>query len=168
MNVRTSPHLQRRALLTALATVAVTSAHHIYRLGPQMVMPAVAMLVLLSVLMLVYNRSGRTTALWAYTAVNALIFVWFGLIDGFLDHVLKALGLENVTILPGGDAEVVETAFSLWSPAAGNLFYELTGILTFGLGVVALAFNLLLVQNAVTRKQDPTSIAARPHVKIGG
>ena len=53
------------------------------------------------------------------------------MIDGFLDHVLKALGLSHLTFLPGGDAEVVQTIFSLWSPQAGNIFYEGTGILTF-------------------------------------
>lgn len=164
MNSRNAPHLHRLALVTALATVVLTSVHHIYRLGAQMIGPAAVMLVLLSGLMLVFHRTGRRSALWGFTAVNVLIFVWFGFVDGFLDHVLKALGLAHVGLLPGSDAKVVETVYSLWSPAAGDVFYEWTGILTFVLGVAALIFNSLLVKSTLQTSAAPA--APRPTATV--
>ena len=59
---------------------------------------------------------------------------------------LKALGFQNTTFLPGGDAEVVKTVFSLWSPEAGHFFYEWTGILTFIVGVFAMYYGYKFIQ----------------------
>jgi hypothetical protein len=83
----------------------------------------------------------------------ALIFIWFGFVDGFLDHVLKALGLQHTTLLPGGEATVVPTVYSLWSPEAGNLFYEGTGILEFALSVVAIYHGYRLLRAS---RMEPT------------
>ena len=74
------------------------------------------------------------------------MFIWFGFIDGFMDHVLKALGLQNTTFLPGGEAEVVKTVLSLWSPAAGNIFYEGTGVLTSIVGMIAMGYLFKMIQ----------------------
>lgn len=133
------------SLITLTAAVVVASVHHVYRLGPTVLVPAVIATLLPYVLMRRYRFSGSRLALWSYAGLTALIFLWFGLIDGFLDHVLKALGLQHTTLLPGGEAAVVPTAYSLWSPEAGILFYEGTGILEFALSTIAVyhAYRLI-------------------------
>jgi hypothetical protein len=140
----------------AVATGLLTSAHHIFRLGPEVLVAAVLVTVVPYALLRWYRASGRNAVLAAATAVNVLVFVWFGFLDGFLDHVLKAVGLENVTILPGGEADVVATYFALWSPAAGDAFYEVTGVLTFIASAATLVLNILLVRAA--RRLAPAPI----------
>ena len=120
--------------------MVLTSIHHVFRLGYGLVFLAVILTVLPSALMRWYAGTKNTLILKAYSLYSALMFLWFGIVDGFLDHVLKAVGLENTTFLPGGEAEVVKTALSLWSPQAGNLFYEGTGVLTFFAGVAAMFY----------------------------
>jgi hypothetical protein len=93
-----------------------------------------------------YASTKNTAIMKTYSLYSALMFTWFGFIDGFMDHVFKAVGLQNTTFLPGGEAEVVKTALSLWSPAAGNVFYEGTGILTFITGVVAMVYLIRMIQ----------------------
>lgn len=132
----------------AVATGLLTSAHHLFRLGPEVFVAAVLVTALPFALLRWYRASGRNAVLGAATAVNVLVFAWFGFVDGFLDHVLKAVGLENVTILPGGEAEVVATYYALWSPAAGNAFYEVTGVLTFIASTATIVLNILLVRAA--------------------
>lgn len=162
-----SSRLPLLTLVSSVATVALTAAHHIFRLGLEMAVPAVIMVLVLAGSMWAFVRTRRRSALWVYTAANVLIFVWFGLVDGFLDHVLKAVGLANVTVLAGSEAEVVETVYSLWSPAAGNLFYELTGVLTFVVGAVAVTLNVLLLR---TRGDRPAAapVAADAPATVGG
>ena len=140
----------RLSLVSLTAAVVVASVHHVYRLGPAVLLPAVIVTVLPYLLLRRYRVRGSRLALWSYTGLTALTFLWFGLIDGFLDHVLKALGLQHTTLLPGGEATVVPTAFSLWSPEAGNLFYEGTGILEFALSAIAVyhCYRLLRVSRA--------------------
>ncbi len=140
----------------AVATGLLTSAHHIYRLGPEVFVAAVLVTALPYALLRWYRASGRNAVLGAATAVNVLVFAWFGFVDGFLDHVLKAVGLENVTILPGGEADVVATYYALWSPAAGDAFYEVTGVLTFIASAATLVLNLLLVRAARRPAPAPT------------
>ena len=89
---------------------------------------------------------GSRSALSSLVFLNGFIFVWFGLVDGILDHVFKALGLENVTLLPGGEAEVVETYFSLGSPGANAAFYEGTGIIQALASLAMLYLTYRLVQ----------------------
>ena len=136
------------SLISVTAAAVVVSIHHFYRLGPEVLVPAVIITALPYLLQRHYRASRSRVALWGYTALVASIFLWFGFVDGFLDHVLKALGLQHTTLLPGGEATVVPTAFHLWSPAAGNLFYEGTGILEFALSVAAvyLCFRFLRAQ----------------------
>jgi hypothetical protein len=110
-----------------------------------------------------YRSSGTRLALWSYAGLTALVFAWFGFVDGFLDHVLKSLGLQHTTLLPGGEAEVVPTVYSLWSPEAGNLFYEGTGVLEFVLSAVAVyhAHRLLRSQpRRTTRARDAVPSAS--------
>ena len=107
----------------------VTSIHHVYRLGLEVLVPALVLIALPVVLLRWQRRSGTRVALWACAGLSLSIFSWFAFLDGFLDHVIKALGLQNTTFLPGGAAETVPTVFHLWSTKAGDLFYEGTGIL---------------------------------------
>ena len=146
MNTLVEKKYSNVSLVSITLTAVITSIHHIYRLGLGLLVPAVIGTLLPYVLMWWYKRTENKGVLWAYASLTALIFIWFGIIDGFLDHVMKALGFQNTTFLPGGEAEVVKTVFSLWSPAAGNVFYEWTGILTFIVGVFAVYYCYKFIQ----------------------
>jgi hypothetical protein len=140
-----------RALLWTEAMTAVTVVHHVYRLGMELLIPSVILLALPVLLMWWYSRSASPVARWVYTVSAGLIFFYFGIIDGFLDHVLKAIGLQNTTFLPGSDADVINTVYHLWSPEAGHLFYESTGILTFAVGLGATYFSYKFLRTAGTK-----------------
>ncbi len=144
----------RLSLASITWMMIVTSIHHIFRLGYGLAIPAVALTALPYVLMRWYAGRRNETILKTYSFYSTLMFLWFGFIDGFMDHVVKAVGLQNTTFLPGGDAEVVKTALSLWSPQAGNLFYEGTGILTSVIGVFAMYYLVRMIQ--VKHKADKT------------
>jgi hypothetical protein len=136
----------RLSLISITLTATITSIHHIYRLGLGLLVPAIIVTLLPYILIRWFMHTGNKGALWAYGLLTSLIVVWFGIIDGFLDHVMKALGFQNTTFLPGGEAKVVKTVFSLWSPEAGNFFYEWTGILTFIVGVFAVYYCYKFIQ----------------------
>jgi len=123
-----------------------TSIHHIFRLGYEFVIPSIVLTLLPYALMRWYASTNNTMIMKVYSLFSALMFVWFGFIDGFLDHVLKVIGLENLTFLPGGEAEVVQTALSLWSPQAGNIFYEGTGVLAAIAGFIAMYYLVRMIQ----------------------
>lgn len=154
-----SAHQSRSAgtnsLVAVVAMTVVTSIHHVYRLGLEVAVPALVLIALPVLLLRWQRRSGRRVALWAYAGLNLLTFSWFAFVDGFLDHVVKALGLENTTFLPGGDEETVPTAFHLWSTQAGDLFYEGTGMLTFALGLLAMGLTAAFVRAAVSPGVQP-------------
>jgi hypothetical protein len=122
--------------------------------------PAVMLTVLPYLLMRWYRRSDSRVALLSYAGLTALIFLWFGFVDGFLDHVMKALGLQHTTLLPGGESTVVRTAFSLWSPGAGNMLYEGTGLLEFVLSVVAVYHCYRVLQTSRSARSVKAKKAA--------
>ena len=126
--------------------MVVTSVHHIFRLGYGLVPLTIVLTVLPYALMRWYALSKNTAVMKTYSAYSALMFLWFGFIDGFMDHVIKALGLQNTTFLPGGEAEVVQTVLSLWSPQAGNIFYEWTGILSAIAGFITVFYLVRMIQ----------------------
>jgi hypothetical protein len=136
----------RLSCLWLTTMMALTSIHHIFRLGYGLLIPTLILTLLPYALLRWYAATGNTAVMKIYSLYSALMFVWFGLIDGFLDHVLKVVGLENLTFLPGGEAEVVKTALSLWAPAAGNIFYEGTGVLTFIAGVFGMVYLVRMIQ----------------------
>jgi hypothetical protein len=152
----------RLALISLTAAAAVASVHHVYRLGPEVLIPAVIITVLPYLLLRRYRSSRSRLALWSYAGLAALIFIWFGFIDGFLDHVLKALGLQHTTLLPGGEADVVSTFYSLGSPEAGNLFYEGTGILEFFLSAMAIYHCHRLLRYKAERTGKARKAVASP------
>ena len=126
--------------------MVLTSIHHIFRLGYGFALHAIVLTILPFVLMRWYASTKNTAIMKTYSAYSALMFIWFGFIDGFMDHVVKALGFQNTTFLPGGEAEVVQTALSLWSPEAGNFFYEGTGVLASLAGFVAMVYLVRMIQ----------------------
>ncbi len=136
----------RLSLIAITAMMIVTSVHHVFRLGYGLIIPATLLTILPYALMRWYASSKNTAVLKTFSLYSALMFLWFGFIDGFMDHVFKAVGIPNTTFLPGSDAEVVKTVFSLWSPEASNIFYEGTGVLSSILGFVAMAFLVKMIQ----------------------
>lgn len=99
-------------------------------------MPTLIAVALAIVLWALYSRTRRLAFLAAYGVFTALVVFWFGFLDGFLDHVAKAAGWDNVTFLPGSEAEVVATAMQLWSQEASTAFYEGTGIVSAALALL--------------------------------
>jgi hypothetical protein len=137
----TLPDSLKYSFAAIVAASVATTIHHVFRLGLH-VLPMFAIISLMPVVaFLMYRRSGQRLYLYGYGLASSFIFAWFGFVDGFLDHVLKALGIQNVTFLEGGDVPVVETVFSLWSTEASNAFYEGTGIITFIASAVAVYYT---------------------------
>ena len=131
MNHRTNTYAATWSLLSIMLTATATATHHVYRDGLGLVPLWLLIIVLPYPLMRWFTRSGKPWLVWTYVLYNVVVITQFGVVDGFLDHTLKALGFPHLTFLPGGEADVVQTVFSLWSPHAGNMFYEGTGVLTF-------------------------------------
>ena len=150
-----TPSPSRRPLIITIASAIVTlvlaGVHHIFRLGPELIVPTVVAIALVAILGWRIQRTSSKLALWALTALNTLVFVWFGVVDGILDHVLKALGFEHVTLLPGGEEENVATYFQLGSSEASSAFYEWTGIGEGLASTVMIVATVTLVVSA-TRK----------------
>lgn len=144
---------------TTVTTIAV-AVHHIFRLGPELIIPS-AILVSLPVVLLVVARARRSLVVSAvFAALVALIFIWFGVVDGVLDHLLKALGLENLTVLPGGEAEVVATYYSLGSPETSAAFYEATGLVEALASIVMLGFTAAFLASQISARRHTVLAAA--------
>lgn len=122
--------LLRRSLIAVTVAMLGTGVHHVFRLGTSVLPAAIGLSLVPSVLVALYRWRSSRWLLAAYLLYNVLVVWWFGVVDGFLDHVLKATGISNLTFLPGGDQDVVPTAYRLWSPHATSVFYEGTGVLT--------------------------------------
>lgn len=146
-------------MTATIATIVFAGVHHIFRLGPEFTIPTVILLAIVLVLGWRIARTGSAIALWLLAGVNALVFVWFGVIDGILDHVLKALGLGHLTLLPGGEAEIVDTYFQLSSREASSAFYEWTGIGEGLLSIVMVIATVILIartrRGAASRANSP-------------
>lgn len=143
---RTSlPDALKISFAAIVAASIVTTIHHVFRLGLHVLPMFIVVSLIPVVAFFLYRRSGQRLYLYGYGLANSFIFAWFGFVDGFLDHVLKALGIQNVTFLEGSDAPVVEAVFSLWSPEAGNIFYEGTGVITFIASTIAIYYTYRLL-----------------------
>lgn len=142
-----TPITTRLSLLAITLTGIVTSVHHLYRLGLVFALPA--LVVTLGPLALIKwnQRSGSRRALRTYVGLNALIVTWFGLIDGFMDHVVKAFGRFILTPLLGR-SKALEIGTSVLPHFEGDLFYELTGILTFVASIFATYYGCRLIREA--------------------
>ena len=138
------------ALLTA--TLVATGVHHIFRLGAGLIVPTLIAIALAMVLWALYSKTRRLALLAVYGVFTALVVFWFGFLDGFLDHVVKAAGLDNITFLPDSEAEVVATAMQLWSQQATTTFYEGTGILSAILALVTAVTTGAFIYREVPRR----------------
>ena len=161
MNDRRYNHAATWSLRSIMLTATASAAHHVYRDGFGDIVLWILMILLPYMLMRWFTRSGKQWLAWTYVLYNVVIITQFGVVDGFLDHTLKAFGLPHLTLLPGGEAEVVKTVYSLWSPQAGNIFYEGTGVLTFIGSVFATVslyrFILMLRRPSGTRAKEQVS-----------
>ena len=149
-----SPHVARLSLATLLLTLVATGVHHIFRLGPELILPMLIALTLATALWILYQRTEQRVFLLAYAVFTALIVFWFGFLDGFLDHVVKAAGLDNITFLPGSDEEIVATVYQLWSQETTSAFYEGTGVLSAFFALLTLVFTTAYL----TEKLAPKAI----------
>jgi hypothetical protein len=149
---------ERLSLIGLSATIATTGIHHVFRLGPQLIVPFFVVLALAVVLMWLHWQTGRRGFFAGYSVIAGLVVLWFGVLDGLFDHVLKGLGLENITFLPGSDADVIATAFQLWSQEATTMFYESTGVLTAVLCLPTIVFTSLALAKLYAR--EPSGQAA--------
>ena len=135
-----------------VATLVATGIHHVFRLGPELILPVAIGIAIPIVLWTLHARTGKPALLWAYAAYAALVVFWFGFLDGFLDHVAKAAGLDNITFLPGSEEAIVGTAMHLWSQAASTAFYEGTGIISAVLALVTvISTGMFLYDELPTR-----------------
>ena len=141
------------SLASLVATLLATGVHHVFRLGPELIIPALVGVGLPVVLFAFYQRTGTRLLLWLYAGYAALVVFWFGFLDGFLDHVAKAAGLDNVTFLPGGEADTVATAMTLWSQSASTAFYEGTGILSAALALMTMIVTSFFVIEELNPKK---------------
>ncbi|WP_265521678.1 hypothetical protein [Oerskovia flava] len=167
-----APRFWWPTLWSTTATTALVTIHHVFRLGPELIVPGL-LLVALPILLLLWMRArGSLLATGLLGALVALMFFWFGIVDGVIDHVFKAVGLEHVTLLPGGGAEVVATYYSLGSTSASAAFYEGTGVVQAVASMVMLGVAAALVASQVTTRRrgsgrvaDPRSGTSRARTK---
>lgn len=132
-----------RSVISVVLTSILTTIHHVFRLGlgsMPMWMPVIMLPIGLAVL---YKRS-RFRNKWllgAYGLVSYGIIFWFGIVDGLFDHTFRVLGLNNITWLPGGDAEIVETAFQIGSAETSHWIFQITGAFVFIVSLFALFYT---------------------------
>lgn len=153
-------HLAFISITALTATLAATGIHHVFRLGAELIVPTLIAVALGIVLWVLYAKTRRLALLIAYGVFTALVVFWFGFLDGFLDHVVKAAGLDNITFLPGSEAEVVATAMQLWSQQASTAFYEGTGILSAILALLTALSTGAFIYREVPRRAAPAHAPA--------
>lgn len=145
------------SLAALIATLAATGIHHIFRLGTELILPTAIGITVAVALWALYQRTGKLALLWLYGAYAALVVFWFGFLDGFLDHVAKAAGLDNITFLEGSDTEIVATKMQLWSQAATTAFYEGTGVLSALLALLTVIFTTLYLYRELPARRATQS-----------
>jgi hypothetical protein len=117
-----------KGLLTySVLNLAFITIHHVFRLGnPFLLWGAIALL--LTVQLFFWSRARPLGAGLGFASLQ-LAALSISLFDGVLDHVLKALGLAHLGLLPGSQEEIVPTLFQLADDVWTQGFYEQTGIL---------------------------------------
>ena len=92
----------------------MTTIHHYYRFGYPTVIAGIIGIILL----VVFLRWSKI----AYAVLNFSIIIWFGILDGFLDHTVKVFSRYVLKS---------EVAVTVLAPFEGNFIYETTGVLSF-------------------------------------
>ena len=139
-------------VVTTTATIAV-AVHHIFRLGPELIIPGIVLVAMPIALMLWARKRASMVPTALFAVLAGLIFVWFGVIDGLLDHVFKAVGLDHVTLLPGGEAELVATFYTLGDAVTSAAFYEVTGLIEAVASFAMLALTVAFVASRVAARR---------------
>ncbi|MEX0953973.1 MAG: hypothetical protein WDZ83_02035 [Rhizobiaceae bacterium] len=140
-----------RSLVSILLMMAATTLHHAFRFGPEWLWTAAALFLAPVSLFALYRHTGNRWIAYSYGLLSVLAILSFGILDGFLDHVLKVASLDNLTLLEGSDAVFVETRYTLWSNSATYWFYEGTGIATFALSIFAAWSTARLMRGVIRR-----------------
>lgn len=142
------------ALSTSLLMGLVTVVHHLHSGlilnpgGPELhVVWNEAFIMPMTVLtMLIFLRTNSKIALWGYLTIAVVGFIGLGLYEGGWNHSLKILGYLRI-----GSPEVDITNIlplnniDLW-------FYEITGVLTFVIALVATYYNYKFWRVVVNKK----------------
>jgi hypothetical protein len=133
----------RLSVISVVLTGVLTSLHHLFRLGLGSLPMWMPVMMAPIGLMMLFKRSRYKSRLilGAYGLVSYTIILWFGVMDGLFDHTFRVLGLDNVTWLPGGDVEFVETAFQIGSVETSHWIFQITGSFVFFVSLFALYFT---------------------------
>ncbi len=129
--------------LASLTTMIImTITHHIYRFGfiLPVIIPAVLGILIPFALLHWFKQRKNKSVLWIYASFTTIVFLAFGVEDGFSDHALKAFGLPHTGYLPGSQSQIVPTVYHLWSLQASHYFNEITGILQTIIGIFAMYY----------------------------
>jgi hypothetical protein len=136
------------SLISLTITGILTSIHHFYRFKWEVFIPAMLVIFLPILFMRWYLQSGKRAALWLYGIFSTLIIIWFGIIDGGLDHTLLAIN-EYILIPLGISSLSVDLRLLPPSALSGEFFYELTGILSFIASLFAAYYSYKFIRAAV-------------------
>lgn len=133
---------------SADAVLLITAVHHMYGAAVyntpwrnHVVMPAaITAMAIIATLYLYYKRPysfGGQSALWLGSAITLIVpFGLFGMFEGGYNHVFK-----NIVYFSGASASLLQKLFPPPTyELPNNLFFELTGILTF-FAALPLPFN---------------------------
>jgi len=103
-NISNVDRLTKLSLLSVTITAIITSVHHLYRFGFVLIIPAVIVIFLPTVLLSWFRNTKNKMALLGYGLYNLLVIGWLGIVDGGLDHTVKALGGKmDIRMLPPSD-----------------------------------------------------------------
>lgn len=136
------------SLISLTITGVLTSIHHLYRFEWDVFIPAMLVIFLPILFMRWFLHSGKRVALWLYGIFSALIIIWFGIIDGGVDHTL--LAINEYVLMPLG-IRSLSVDLRLLPPSAltGDFFYELTGILSFIASLFAAYYSYKFIRAAL-------------------
>lgn len=136
------------SLISLTITGVLTSIHHLYRFEWDVFIPAMLVIFLPILFMRWFLHSGKRVALWLYGIFSALIIIWFGIIDGGVDHTLLAIN-EYVLVPLGIRSLSVDLRLLPPSALTGDFFYELTGILSFIASLFAAYYSYKFIRAAL-------------------
>lgn len=121
------------SLWSITITGIFTSAHHLYRFGLSILIPALVVIFLPYILLHWFRDTENKITFYFYGLFNVFIIGALGFIDGGLDHGLRAFRRYFWAPLHGGVSPLQTVDFRLLPPTllAGDPFYEITGLLSF-------------------------------------
>lgn len=151
-----------RSVISITLTSFLTTFHHVFRLGLPFLPFWMPLIIIPLGLAKLYQRSRFTNkaVLGAYGLANYLIIGWFGIVDGLFDHTFRVLGLPNITWLPGGNVEFVETAFKIGSAETSHWFFQITGSFAFVASLFALYFTTKFIMGRLSYDAKKAVVAA--------